>query len=77
MYLPNGQKNVLILTLTTVVGLSVCLSVTTLAATAIGHGPKVRYHRILNDDFLDFSSQISLRRLCLRDMALFAYHGEP
>ena len=57
--------------------LSVCLSATTLAATAIGHGPKVRYHRILYDDFLDINSRISLRRLYSRDMALFAYHGQP
>ena len=31
--------------------LSVCHSVTTLAATVIDHGPKVRYHRVLYDDF--------------------------
>ena len=33
--------------------------------------------RILYDDFLEFSSRISLRRFYSRDMALFAYHGEP
>ena len=38
-----------------VVCLSVCHSVTTLTATAISHGPKVRYHKIVYDDFLDFS----------------------
>ena len=39
----------------TVVGLCVCLSVchsvTMLPATVIDHGPKVRYHRVLYDDF--------------------------
>ena len=53
-----------------VVCLSVCHSVTTLVATVIDHGPKVRYHKILYDDFLDFNSRISLRRLCSRDMVL-------
>ena len=42
-----------------VVCLSVCHSVTTLAATAIDHGPKVKHHRILYGDFLDFSSRVS------------------
>ena len=57
--------------------LSACHFVTTLAATVIDYGPKVRYHRVLYNDFLDFSSHISLKRLCSRDMALFAYHGDP
>ena len=61
----------------TVVGLFVCVSVTTLAMTTFVHGPEVRYHRLFCDDFLDFDSRILLKRLCSRDMALFAYHGEP
>ena len=56
--------------------MSVCLSVTMLATTAIVHGPKVRHHTFLYDDFLDFHSQISQKKLCSRDMALFAYHEE-
>ena len=35
---------------------SVYHSVTTLAATAIGHGPNIKYRRILYGDFLDFNS---------------------
>ena len=53
----------------------VCLSVTTLAATAFVRSPKLRYHRIIHQDFLDFNSRISLKRFRSRDMALFAYPG--
>ena len=55
----------------------VCLSVTTLATTVFVHGPKVRCHRLLYGDFLDFDSWILLKRLCSKDIALFAYHEEP
>ena len=49
---------------------SVCLSVTTLAATVFVHGCKVRHHRLLYDDFLDFDSWISLKGLRSGDMAV-------
>ena len=55
----------------------VCLFVTTLAVSPFVYGPKTRYHRLCYDDFLDFDSRISLKRLCSRDMSLYAYHGEP
>ena len=54
----------------------VCLFVAKLTVSPFIHGPKTRYHTLLYDDCLDFDSQISLKRLCLRDMALFAYHRE-
>ena len=54
----------------------VCLFVTELTVSPFVHGPKTRYHRLLYDDFLDFDSQISLKRFCSRDMVLFAYHRE-
>ena len=62
----------------TVVGLCVCvcLFVTKLTVSPFVHGPKTSYHRLLYDDFLDFDSRILLKRLCLRDMGLFAYHRE-
>ena len=50
------------------------LFVTTLAVSPFVYR---RYHRLRYDDFLDFDSWISLKRLCSRDMALYAYHGEP
>ena len=37
---------------------------------------KVRYHRILHELLKSFDSWISLKRLCSRDMALFAYHND-
>ena len=49
-----------------------CLFVTTLTASMFVHGSEIRYNRLLYDDFLDFDSQISLKRLCSRDMTLFA-----
>ena len=49
-----------------------CLSVTTLAATAFIHGRKVRHHRLLYDDLLDFDSLISPKRLRSGDMAVLA-----
>ena len=55
----------------------VCLFVTRLTVSHFVHGPKTRYHRLLYDDVLDFDSHISLKRLCSRDTALFAYHGQP
>ena len=55
----------------------VCLSVYYHAVTPFVYGPKVRYHRLLYNEFLDFDSRISLKRLCSRDMALFANHKEP
>ena len=55
---------------------SICLSVTTLAAIAFVCRHKLTHHRLLYDDFLDFDSQISLKGLCSRDMVLFAYHRE-
>ena len=61
----------------TVVSLCVCLFVTTLTVTPFVYGPKVRYHRLLYDDFLDFDSRIALKKLCSRDMVLFAYYKEP
>ena len=35
---------------------SVCLSVTTLIVSPFVHGPKIRYHGLVYDDFLDFGS---------------------
>ena len=57
----------------------VCPFVITLAISPFIYGPKTRYHRLRYDDFLDFDSRISLKRLRSRDMALYAYvyHGEP
>ena len=52
----------------------VCLSVITLATTAFVHGPKVRYHRLLYDDFLD---KFRKKKAFSGDMVLFAYHVEP
>ena len=52
----------------------VCLSVITLATTAFVHGPKVRYHRLLYDDFLD---KFCKKKAFSWDMVLFAYHVEP
>ena len=37
----------------------------------------MRYYRVLNRLFLDFDSQISPKRLCSRDMALFTCHDDP
>ena len=61
----------------TVLGLCVCvcLSVTTLAATAFVCLPKLRYHRVIHQDFLDLNTRISLKRIRSRDMALLAYPG--
>ena len=50
----------------------VCLSVTKLVATAFVHGCKVRHHRLLYDDFLDFDSRILPKRLHSGDMAVLA-----
>ena len=48
----------------------VCVSVCSmLTVPPFIYGPKIRYHRLLYDDFLDFDSRISLKRLCSRDMA--------
>ena len=55
--------------------LSVCLSVTTLTTTAFVSSPKLRYHRVIHQDFLDLNSRILLKRFRSRDMALFAYLG--
>ena len=46
-----------ILSRVTVLGLCVyvCLSVTTLAATAFVHSPKLRHHRVIHQDFLDLT----------------------
>ena len=52
---------------------SVCLSVTTLNVSPFVHGPKTRYHRLVYDDFLDFDSQILLKRLCSKDMTRHGY----
>ena len=57
----------------TVVSLCVCLSVTTLTVILFVHRPKKMYHTFPYADFLNFDSQISLKRL----RQLFAYHGEP
>ena len=40
----------------------VYLSVTTLVATAFVRSPKLGYHRVIHQDFLNFNSQISLKR---------------
>ena len=63
----------------TCVCVCVCLFVTKLTVSPFVYGPKTGYHnyRLLYDDFLDFDSRISLKRLCSRDMALYAYHREP
>ena len=45
---------------------SVCLFVTTLTVSSFIHGPKIRYHRLLYDEFFDFDSRILLNRLCSR-----------
>ena len=50
----------------------VCLSVTTLVVIAFVRRCKVRHHRLLYDDFLDFDSLISPKRLCSGDMAILA-----
>ena len=50
----------------------VYLSVTMLAATAFVRGCKVKHHRLLYNDFLDFDSRISPKRLCSGDMAVLA-----
>ena len=50
-----------------------CLSVTTLTVSPFVHGPKTRYHRLAYDDFLDFGSRISLKRLCSRDVTRRGY----
>ena len=57
----------------------VCVCVTTLGVSPFVYRPKTRYHRLHYDDFLklDFGTRISLKRPCSRDMALYAYHGEP
>ena len=51
---------------------SVCLSVTTLAATSFTFKQKIRYHRILYGVFLDFNSRILPKRLRSGDMAVLA-----
>ena len=51
-----------------------CLSVTTLAATAFVHEHKVKYHRLLYDDFLDFDSRVSPKRL-ISGCLLASYPG--
>ena len=55
---------------------TVCLFVTTLTVSPFVHRPKIRYHRLLYDDFLDFDSRISLKMFCSIYMALFTYHGK-
>ena len=52
----------------------VCVSVTTLGATSLIFKSNLMYHRLLYDGFLDLDSPIFSKRLCSRDMALFAYH---
>ena len=52
--------------------MSVCVSVTTLAATSFTSKWKTRYHRLLYGVFLDLDSRISPRRLSSGDMAVFA-----
>ena len=37
----------------------------------------MRYYKVGNRLFLDFDSQISPKRLCSRDMALFTCHDDP
>ena len=51
---------------------SVCLSVTTLAATSFTFKQKIRYHRLLYGVFLEFNSQISLKRLRSGDWVVLA-----
>ena len=43
-----------------------------LAAAVFVRGHKVRHHRLLYDDFLDFDSRISPKRLRSGDMAVLA-----
>ena len=52
--------------------LSICLSVTTLAATSFTFKQKIRYHRLLYGVFLTFNSRISPIRLRSGDMAVLA-----
>ena len=52
--------------------LSVCLSVTTLAATSFTFKQKIRYHGLLYGVFLDFNLQISPKRLRSGDMVILA-----
>ena len=60
----------------TMVSLCVCLSVTMLGATVFIRGYKVRYYRLLYDNFYDFSIQLSVKRqeiwcyVCLSRRAL-------
>ena len=44
----------------------VCVSVTTLVATALVRSPKLRYLRVIYHDFLDFNPWISLKRFVKR-----------
>ena len=52
----------------------VCVSVTTLTATYLVYKAKVRYHRVLYGVLQICNVWISLKTLCSKVMALFAYH---
>ena len=56
-----------------VVYLCMCVSVTMLDSTYYVYMLKVRYYRILHELLNSFDSWISLKMLCSRDMAFFAY----
>ena len=60
----------------TIVGLCVCVSVTTLAATSLIFKSNLSYHRLRYDNFLDLDSPLFPKRLCSGDLALFAYHHD-
>ena len=53
---------------------SVCLSVTALGATVFSNGHKVRYHRFLYNDFLDFNSLSTKKVLFWREDREFPVH---